>query len=89
VSAQATVKKNGAVMLDGVQIGTIEKVESCKTGFRRGYCIGQVPCMRYEATASDGKRINTTVLGGYSVGWERRADAVAALVKHYEKVVQP
>ena len=79
-----SVKKDGKVFLGPVEIGTITRVESSKTGFRRGYCIGQVDCIRYEAEAADGTRLRVSDLCGYYQGHLRRSDAVAALVKHAE-----
>ena len=84
---KVSVKKDGKVFLGAVEIGIITRVESSKTGFRRGYCIGQVDCIRYEADAADGTRLRIQELGGYRVGHSRRADAVAALVKHAESHV--
>ena len=82
---KVSVKKDGRVFIGDVCIGTVRKVESSKTGFRRGYCIGQVSCNRYEAVASDGTHLRVVDIGGFRVGHLRQVDAVAALVKHAEE----
>jgi hypothetical protein len=89
VSGIVKVKRDGTVTLDGVAVGTVTKVQSTKTGFRRGYCVGQVPCWRYEARALEGKRICDphADMGGFARDWMSRADAVEALVKNASGVV--
>lgn len=63
-------------------LGHIEQVESTKTGFRRGYCIGQVPCKVWRAYDVNGKRTKEPRdLGGFSRGHSTRQAAAESLVQ--------
>ena len=35
------------VLADGRRIGIVYRRETVKTGFKHGYCVGQVPCFRW------------------------------------------
>lgn len=36
-------------------LGSVERRETTETGFRGGYCVGQVECVRWFARTPDGK----------------------------------
>lgn len=83
ISIKATEDVNGRalkayqVIGDGVEIGKVEQVETTKTGFRHGRCVGQVPCKAWRAY-SKGKRIESPK---DERGFRTRAEAVEAIVK--------
>ena len=74
------IRKNGNVDIGDITIGTISREESCRTGFRRGMCIGQVPCFRYAAKDANG---NAIPYNGHEFGdlWLSRKDAVDAVIR--------
>lgn len=70
------------VLGDGVEIGHVEQVESSKTGFRYGRCVGQVLCRVWKAYRA-GRHIEHPKdwASGFERGFWTRAEAVEALLK--------
>jgi hypothetical protein len=69
------------VMVNGVAVGSVEKVESTETGFKRGHCIGQVPCKRWVARDIHGRRLpGRKEIGGFDNGFKRRDEAARAVI---------
>lgn len=73
------------VLMDGVTLGYVEQVETSRTGFRRGYCVGQVTCKTWRAYALMGERRiphaqNTPSRFGTPGGFATRAKAIDALM---------
>lgn len=66
-----------AVIHDHQTIGTVYKVETTKTGFRRGRCVGQVPCTLWRAKTADGRELPER--RGFH-GFRSRKDAAQALL---------
>lgn len=82
VDIKVSVKKDGKVYAGDKHIGSVEAYEGSRTGYRRGYCVGQVACTKWRAEDVTGKRVPSGYDMGAERGWARRADAVAALVEH-------
>lgn len=69
------------VLGDGIDLGRVEQVETTKTGFRFGRCIGQVPCKAWRAYFR-GKRLEGRKdwASGSDRGFLTRAEAVEAII---------
>lgn len=70
------------VVVDHQTVGTVFKVKTSKTGFKRNRCVGQVPCIRWRARNVEGKTVTGSERFPFSGsnGFPRRSDAVAALL---------
>lgn len=81
--AKPTVRRNGQVFIGDVYIGLVESYESTRTGFRRGFCVGQVPCQRWNAFDANGVKLPGVkdAIFGSPRGWLSRKDAVQALAE--------
>jgi len=68
-------------------LGSVEKRETTKTGFKRGRCIGQVRCQRYFAITPDGKKLaGEPSIGGSCIGFSTRKDAGIALWERWRNL---
>jgi hypothetical protein len=78
--------RHGVVTRDGVRVGIVYRKETTKTGFRRGYCVGQVPVTRWFWKLDGGFEqdglTRETRFGAFSVpGWPTRGTAFAAMIE--------
>jgi hypothetical protein len=76
------------VVVDDAVIGFVYSRESSKTGFRRGYCVGQVSCKGwFYRRAILGGEFGTEVGAGDLWGprFRTRAMAVGALIEDVNK----
>lgn len=80
-----------AVRRDGADLGFVYRRDTTKTGFRRGYCVGQVRDTRWFWCAADERENDGTGPRGFTLrrGWATRADALAAMMEHLDRPATP